>query len=441
MSGFKKIPEISPTFCVYPWMEFNIGATPYVRLCCLSPINVEDKKGGIYPFGEQSLDNYWNSWGLRQVRKKMLNGEKLKYCHFCYLQEKFPGHSSYRQDNNRYWLKSKHGKDILERVKKSRTNGYRVEKQPLYLDIRPGNLCNLKCRMCTPGNSSKIYEEQKQFLKNKPSEANSLLDTSYFTKDYGEDYNWHKNKEIWKDIYKWAPGVKQLYFTGGEPTLIKENWNLIDYLQREGYSKDIDLMFNINCTQVPNKLLDTFSTFSKVNIMFSVDGYGEVQEYIRHPSKWKDIENNIIKILKERRENTYFRISPVVQVYNILDLTHLFRWIDNLQVNYGVINSNLIMYMGPKYLDISILPKNIKQKALSKIEEYEKSYEGNDNFFLENLGYVKNVLKNEEKNGIETELKRFYKYTNLLDQHRGESFKEIFPELNTLLDEDGRWKS
>ena len=74
-------------------------------------------------------------------------------------------------------------------------------------------------------------------------------------------HNWYKNKEMWKSIYRWAPGTKQLYFTGGEPTLIKENWELIEHLIQKGYSKNIHLIFNINCTQAPSKLLNTFEAF------------------------------------------------------------------------------------------------------------------------------------------------------------------------------------
>ncbi len=439
MNKLKKVLETSPTFCVYPWMEFNIGATPYLRLCCLSSKNLKDKNAKKYLFGEKPLEHYWNSYGLRTVRKKMLAGEKLKNCQYCYRQESLGG-NSYRQNTNNYWLESKYGKEILERVEKSKTNGYRVEKQPLYLDIRPGNLCNLKCRMCTPGNSSKIYEEQKQLLKDNLSEVSPLLDTSYFRKEYERDFLWSKKKELWKSIYKWAPGVRQLYFTGGEPTLIKENWEFIDYLQKKGYSKDIHLMFNINCTQAPDKLLDTFTNFAHVDIAFSMDGYKEANEYIRYPSKWEEIESNIIKILRNRKVNTSFSFSPVVQVYNILNLPLLFKWIDNLQISYGSISNCLIMYTGAKYLDISILPKNIKQKALLQFEEYEGNYKGNDSFFLKGLVSIKNILKSEEKTGIEKGLKNFYKYTKLLDENRGNSFKKTFPELNRLLDEDRRWK-
>ena len=440
MIKLKKTSEISPTFCVYPWMELNVGPTEHIKICCIADTAVEDEKGGAYTFVEDSLEDYWNSYGLRKIREKMLSGEKIKACKHCYYQESI-GRTSYRQSFNKHWFESESGEDILNRVEKSRTNGFRVEKPPIYLDIRPGNLCNLKCRMCNPGSSSKIYKEQKQLLKEKPSEISPLIETGYFTRDEKKFHNWYKNKDMWENIYKWAPGTKQLYFTGGEPTLIKENWELIDYLIQKEYSKNIHLIFNLNCTQAPDKLLSTFKAFSSVNIAFSVDGYGQTQEYIRHPSQWIEIKSNILKILKNRTDNAQFHFSPVVQVYNILNLTQLLRWIDELQISYGNINNSMIICTKPGFLDIAILPKNIKQPALLRIEEYEKSYKGNDHFLLECLGSVKNILKTKEKAGIEKDLKRFYKYTSLLDQKRGNSFEKTFPELYHFFEEDGRWKN
>ena len=435
-----KAPDISSTFCVYPWMEFIVGPTSQIRICCIAETAVEDEKGKAYTFEKDSLQDYWNSYGLRKIRKKMLAGERIKACKHCYYQESID-RTSYRRSFNKYWLESESGADILNRVKQSRTNGFRVEKPPIYLDIRPGNLCNLKCRMCDPGSSSKIYKEQKQLLEEKPSEIGPLIETGYFTRDEKKFHTWHKNKDIWKNIYKWAPGAKRLYFTGGEPTLIKENWELIDYLIQKEYSRDIQLYFNLNCTQAPDKLLDTFKAFSSVSIAFSVDGYGTTQEYIRYPSDWMEVKNNILKILQNKTDNIQFDFSPVVQVYNILNLTQLLRWIDDLQVSYGSINNSMIMCTKPDFLNIDILPKTIKVEALLRIEEYEKYYKGNDHFLLECLGSVKNVLKKEERENIEQDLKKFYKYTALLDKKRGNSFESVFPELNQLLNEDGRWKS
>ena len=155
---------------------------------------------------------------------------------------------SKRMDFNKLWIEHncyRNRMDILNRIKKSRTNGYRVEKPPVRLDIRPTNLCNLKCRMCDPYNSSKIEKEQEQMLK---KGITSFMHKDYFKRDK-RFLNWHKNKEIWNTIYKWSPGIKDLYFTGGEPILIKEVWNFIDYLKEKELAKNIRIEFNTNCTQ------------------------------------------------------------------------------------------------------------------------------------------------------------------------------------------------
>ena len=440
MNSNQKTSEISPTFCVYPWMEFILGPTSHIKICCIAETAVEDKNKRIYNFEEDTVEEYWNSWGLRQIRKKMLSGEKIKACEHCYYQESI-GRTSYRQSFNKQWLESEDGENILSRVEKSKANDFRVEEPPLYLDIRPGNLCNLKCRMCNPGNSSKIYKEHKEMLKSDSQEFTPLIDTGYFKEDEKAFHSWHKNKKIWNSIYKWVPHSKQLYFTGGEPTLIKENWELIDYLKQKGYSKNINLVFNLNCTQVPDKLIDTFEAFSTVSLFLSVDGYKAVQEYIRYPSKWNEIEENVIKMLEHRKQNTYINFSPVIQVYNIFNLLNLLKWVKKLQMSYGNINSKIIICTNPKFLDIAILPENIKKEAILRIEEYEGSYTGKDQFLLECLNSIKNVLKKEESPGVEQHLKKFYKYTVLLDKKRSNNFEKTFPELNQLFEEDGRWKN
>lgn len=439
MSRLKKIPEISPTFCVYPWMEFLLGPTKHARACCVFETSIKDENQQPYSFDKTSLSSYWNGYGLKQIRKAMLEGKKVKGCSHCYYQESI-GENSYRKSCNKEWFSSEQGEEILNRVKKSQTNDYFVEEQPLYLDIRPGNLCNLKCRMCNPGSSSKIYQEQKKMLSTKSATATALLDDNYFNADEKQFHNWYKDKKIWETVYKWAPKVKRIYFTGGEPTLIKENWALIDYLKREGHSKNIELVFNINCTQIPEKLLDTFHSFAKCTMTFSIDGLHQVQEYIRSPSKWNEVQSNILKVLEHKTEKAEFFFSPVVQVYNILHLIDLCKWIENLNSSHKNLGTSFLLCTTPRFLDIDILPNSIKKEALSRIQNYLKSYKKND-FLVQTLKSVENVLKKDETPSINKDLKNFFAYTKLLDNQRSEHFESVFPELNRMLDEDGRWKS
>ena len=423
---------ISPVFCVYPWMAFLIGPTQNVKICCVAEDYLESKSKKRYSSNTSSLESIWNSEGMREVRRKMLAGEKVSACKNCYHQESI-GKTSHRQLSNKEWFGSEWGSIIKERIWESKKNDYVVDEAPLYLDIRPGNLCNLKCRMCNPGNSSPIYKEHKELLLDKKDSVISLIDTKYFSEDEEKFQSWSQSSNLWKTVYNWMPTVKQLSFSGGEPALIEKNWELLDYAQNKGYSKKIHLIFSLNCTYVPEKLLKTFDNFLSVSLYLSVDGLGKVQEYIRHPSKWYNIERNIIKILKRRKNNVKIYLFPVVQIYNILYLVELLKWADGLQKKYGLINSNLVMCNTPSYFDLAILPQNIRILALKDIELYQKDYQGKDDYLMECLDVVKRTLRNVKKRDSELQLKQFFQYTYILDEKRKNSFKEALPLLHAML--------
>ncbi|MCY4523326.1 MAG: twitch domain-containing radical SAM protein, partial [Halobacteriovoraceae bacterium] len=401
--------------------EFKVGPDKNTMLCCHASKPLLSKSNRPYSIDKFSLDEIWNSEGMRNIRKKMLLGEKIDACSYCYYQSHIGGISK-RESFNNIWLNSSFETEIIRRILKSKNNNYLVNSPPLYLDISPGNLCNLKCRMCNPTSSSFLYQEQKELLSEKKLDSigeNELLNQERAI------YNWHHSSKIWDVIYKWSPKVKALHFKGGEPTLIKKNWELIDFFQRKGHSKTVSLTFNINGTYVPEKLLNTFENFAYVHIVFSVDGYKDIQEYIRYPSKWNIIEKNIIKTLEKvkKKKNVRISFSHVVQVYNILYLTQFLQWVDSLRKKYGKIHSDLLLCTSPGFLDISILPQNVRDLCLENIDTYQKNHDE------KKLTSIKNILCSIRKEDSSFQLKKFFEYTSLLDKKRGNNFKKSLPEL------------
>ena len=271
------------------------------------------------------------------------------------------------------------------------------------------------------------------------------------------------------------PQIKKLYFTGGEPTLIKQNWDLIDMAIEKKFAKNISLDFNINSTNIPDKLVNTFDHFHNVSINLSIDGYGAVQEYIRSPSKWKKIEKNIRYVLSHNRENVSIGFTPVIQVYNILYLTEFLRWRDALAEELQIkIRIDFIFCKTPDYLDIASLPKGeVRKQALDDIINYKKEISQRDNRltnvlrnkFLKGEGHkqalddiinykkaisqrynqlterdnqltgwldlnpIENVLRNKFLNDLPLLRKKFFHYTRVLDKNRNECFEESLPRL------------
>ena len=130
-----RLPSVFSTFCVLPWMECIPGPTAEVKLCCIADSSLKTKTGKPYRLNTVSLDKVWNGYGIRQVRKKMLVGKKVKACSHCYYQKSI-GQTSYRESCNKEWLNSPSGQEIIRRVEYSQKNDGRVDIPPLYFDFR-----------------------------------------------------------------------------------------------------------------------------------------------------------------------------------------------------------------------------------------------------------------------------------------------------------------
>jgi glutamate-1-semialdehyde 2,1-aminomutase len=110
-----------------------------------------------------------------------------------------------------------------------------------------------------------------------------------------DDQQWFDHDIMWDQVISLIPTLKKVYMTGGEPTLIKNNFKFMKKCIDEGRT-DIVLFFNTNCTNINKQFLELISQFKQVNINASMDGIGIVNEYIRAPSDWKQISENIEKL-------------------------------------------------------------------------------------------------------------------------------------------------
>lgn len=138
-----------------PWVHLDINPNGTLKLCCKSLATLQGDNGAVSLY-RYSIAAIWNSADIRRVRQAMLAGETLKECIVCYQEEKALG-SSYRTRQNAEWLDSFSHLRFL--VEQSATRDGHVSELPMYFQINPGNLCNLKCRMCSSTFSSQIEQD------------------------------------------------------------------------------------------------------------------------------------------------------------------------------------------------------------------------------------------------------------------------------------------
>jgi sulfatase maturation enzyme AslB (radical SAM superfamily) len=186
--------------------------------------------------------------------------------------------------------------------------------------------------MCSPYNSSQILKEHLE-LEKKDIGYKVVWAKSFgkLNPDIEKAQEWFDHDFLWDQIIDMIPHLHKVYMTGGEPTLIQNNFKFMQACLDKG-RKDMILFFNTNCTNVNSKFTNLIAQFDRVNINASVDGTGIVNDYIRSPSKWSQISTNVEKLAA--MPNVVLGVTPTVQVYNIFNLIDTLNWVDSLNKKY-----------------------------------------------------------------------------------------------------------
>ena len=355
-----------------------------------------------------SKQQYWKSEQLKNIRQNMLENKRDAGCDICWKKED-RGFSSLRQHSNQIYAKE------IADVKKGI-----MPKHPLYLDLRLGNLCNLKCRMCISEWSSQIAGE----ILDNPNE--DWIDTPT-QKVYGLD------DDSWETIEIWIPFVKRVFMTGGEPTIIKRNLDYIDKIIETGHAEEVELIFTTNATNINQKFIESSKKFKSVSFNVSIDAVGELANYIRNPSDWKTIERNM-NLLYENGMGVSF--NTTIQWLNMTRLNEIFDFLKNTKISFGGIWFQLVT--DPFYLDPIYAPAFMKQKCVNDIEhflldDYLSDPKHSDILtgqLKTTLIETKNFLINNMNNTKHT--KEFLKRMAILDKIRKQDLFQVLPELKQI---------
>lgn len=429
------------TFCPLPWIHLATRPNGDVRVCCTanaSGAGTEDNKevglltkdGVNMNLQHHTLAEVWNSDYMKTVRLQMLNNEIPASCTKCF-EEESKGIVSKRQWETNVW---KERIDVNSIVDRTESDGSLPVDIP-YFDLRLGNLCQLKCIMCSPHDSSSWIKEWKaQYPKYKTIE---LKQDQHWNIDF--DYTWYKKSGFLEEMQQQAHNIRELYFAGGEPLLIPEHYKILEFMVETGAAKTCVVRYNSNGLELPEKLFELWTHFKQVKFNFSVDALAERNDYIRYPSKWKDVVANL-KRLDDTPANITINIACAVQLLNVITIPELVHWKESMnfkKINLppygaGLIGTHLV-YL-PSYLNVRVLPAHLKDKVKKNVE-YFCSRRSTDDEFVNNPyglnrwhGLVKYMMAEDWSHKIPTLLD----YLEITDNQRGTNFRKTFPELNSL---------
>ena len=417
----------SKTFCILPWIHTFVDVNGDVKLCCYATVGSNNRQiNSSMNLQLKPFNDIWNSSYMRNIRSKMIEGEKVDACSICNRQAEL-GQTTYSSlYNNRWLVEDPEHHKWEKRVYDSMKNNYDVQILPINYDLRPGNICSLKCRMCHSDYSNLI---QKDPIHNKWAYHGSETKDTRFS----DGTRWYESDSVITDeLLENIHETRSFYLAGGEPLINPFIKKLIDYLIERNVAHKIKLEISSNLTVFDDDFLNKLSKFKWVHMSLSIDGIGPVFNYIRYPGKWTDIDRNLKKL--RHLPNFSFVITATIQNYNILSINDLLDYAESLEIS-----CNLNLLNSPIYLSVAVMPQKARLLALKRLKDFvDKSLmvkqDKNMKVTIDNA--ILELDQDSEKIYRST-IHEFMVFTNDLDRSRNQSFKATFPELYRFIVEDG----
>ena len=342
-----KIPH--DKFCVLPWISLETSPIGTVRPCCLAEDEIKDELGNKYKLIATDLTTVQNSEYMNSLRQEFLDAKQPQTCRKCWNEER-AGRTSKRM----------HTLDRLKHIVTD-TEWTQDAKPLIFIDFKLGNICNLKCRICGSWSSSQYAAEEVKF-EGKDSFHYQML----------KDGAWpRENQNFWDNLDPLLSEVRYMEFTGGEPFMIQEHFDLLSRLVDVGVAKNIEIHYNTNGTMYPEHAEEIWQHFKTVEIAFSIDDLGPRFEYQRMNAQWDKVNENIQKfrLLRHRWSNIQLQVCSTVNVFNVMYLEGLANWID--QQDFDFIYWNMLHEA--YYHSVSTLPDKAKKTAISRLNAADVS--------------------------------------------------------------------
>lgn len=365
-------------FCILPFIHLHVNENNDVKPCCLA--------------GQSGIDKYTDNFdfqtnpALEQVRQKMFAGERVASCAECYKLEDAGTYSSRNRETDE-WAK----KLNLEHFEDVRTD-------LIYYDIRNDNLCNLSCRMCNPQFSSQLEKEYKKLGWRHPVYPKSV--------DLVSTIN--------------LQTAQKVYIAGGEPSLMPSFREFLNQAIVAGRT-DIEIRMNTNATNLNKEYRELLAKFSNVNIVVSLDGYDNINRYIRWPADWETLIKNVHGLFEI---TPYVGFNVTVGIWNISNLSKLVFFLEKEFPECNTVLLNKIY--SPEAQVFTTFPN--KELALNDLELLKTTRFYKDFLFSSKVDYY---ISSMQDSTVNTDaLTQFFKFNDALDSSRDIKLIDYIPELD-----------
>ena len=389
---------MTDTFCILPFTHLSTRPNGDITPCCRS----RDTLGNIRNI---TFEEAWNSNRQQQLRKDLLTGVRNKHCFQCWDMED-QGSVSMRQSMNK--------------TRQHMIPGKCTQEMPFevpVLELKMSNLCNFRCRTCKPDLSTTWLKDWNAVKHEYESHG--------LTNDTKRQTNFD-NDQFVEDIVRLAPTIEIVEFAGGEPLMDPLHYKVLEAL--EPFASNITVKYSTNLSKVKFGKFDTIASWAKfkaVDLSLSIDGYPELNNYIRTESDTDVLAKNLQLVKRELKEKYIGRAALCYSAWNVFGLPESYEYFEH--VLDTPVHGNIAW--DPIFINPQVLPKELKQQATLKYKKYlntvEPISERNKRihrFINQNMAFMN--AKDESQY-----FKQFLRFTQTLDGTRNTNLVDVIPEF------------
>jgi len=434
-----KPSEGNKTFCMAPWTHTYLSPQMERRLCCSSREDSKtfnqyiDLNKTSQPFSPDTLEKHWNSEYLKKIRVDLMQGKEIPQCQVC--NGKLLSVATYRSHFNKLYEEQ-----IDEAFDSTRDDGHTNMKVTSW-DYRFNNLCNFKCRMCGDMLSSSWEAENKETGDWNPENPAQMWMRKDIKAEIDKFHDQHIIKEF-KDAVE-SKSIKEIYWCGGEPLMWKIHWESMKRIIELGYHDSVSIRYNSNMSRINfygmNLFDDILSKFKYWNILASIDGAGEVGEYVRTGLKWDEWVANMKyarKFMKNRRD---LRIDLTMTMPGMVGLTDMIDAAEDIDID--ILAKRVFGFDPTNLWSPMCIPRKILDRIVDDcLTKNKKRFTKHIYFYtaLQDLKQKPTYDETYSKNEYEDGLRKGKQTVERLDRIRNTDIKKILARDEELLE---WWKS
>jgi hypothetical protein len=235
---------------------------------------------------------------------------------------------------------------------------------------------------------------------------------------------WPKeNTQFWTQIDSVLSDIRYIEFTGGEPFMIEQHFDMLQGIVDRGIAHQVEIHYNTNGTQWPERGPDIWKHFKTVEVAFSIDDVGARFDYQRTNADWAVVLDNItsFQYLQTQMPNLQLQCCSTVNVFNVRYIDELAHWVA-LQ-NFDFVYWNIMH--DAWYFSIATLPDSAKTAVTHhlKFNAAPARYQRDIN------GVVDFMNGGASTDGFMTRMK-----IADLDRKRNQDFAVVAPEMAQLIE-------